>query len=169
MTVSACARASEDFELPPHVISYHGDGRVAKTGHEGGTTTIDVSLPMEARGVYESVVGPLADVGIAGYLDGSLRLRPGRLLAVSPDGERIAVVQDNTVDIVAVHDESERQSYVVDCLADATGVWDLSNTVLGLACGRTLYLLDEDTREVLWKELPGESLDITNWGEDLEY
>ena len=85
----------------------------------------------------------------------------GTLLGTDRTGDRIATVMDG---IISMGIPGKSVDVPIDCIGEISGVWDGSNTVLGVVCGVTMYVVS-DTGIVFSKQLPGYALDITNWGE----
>ena len=94
--------------------------------------------------------------------DGTTDISNGSLLAVSRSGNRIAYLQEQRLVIY----ESGRESvFVVECIGSANGVWDRSDTVLGVVCGQSLHIIFEGSGDVFTRQTPARAIDITRWGE----
>lgn len=168
LAVSGATCASDLPVGPEHLQLWH---TVLVSSVDGQIADLPGDVESVDRAVLTSIGVIVSDKdGVASLVDGN-RLAPvdaGRLLASSRDGERIAFLdEDGQLAISTVDDGSLKHlaTFDISCASSTFAAWDGSNSVLGVVCDDTMYLIDVDGGLRAEKPLPGTALDITNWGD----
>lgn len=155
--------SGQGAEITTHVRL--ADGEVFEFSASGNARRLSSDLPSNSRRAAITTQGVVIERDGAVYVsmgEGYDSITTGMLLGSDRAGLRFATI-DNKV--LTIHGDGESGEIRVPCDVPIAGVWDGSDTIISILCVRVMFVVNPDTRQIFSKALPGEGIDITNWGE----